>query len=119
MGYRRDTIERYKQFYKSNFFVDIDNDKFVVHHIDFDRGNNDISNLLVLPAALHKRYHTALAEIPRHEVYIPYRIVTNRLNSESFNYGLLRDYMEVYAECMKWMERKEKADLAFERVVAL
>ena len=119
MGYRKDTIERYKAYYKNHFMVDIDSDKFVVHHIDFNRENNDMDNLLVLPAALHKKYHAALEEIDRNEVYVPYAIVTNHLNSESFNYGLLRDYMEVYAECMKWMERKEKADLAFERVVAL
>jgi hypothetical protein len=119
MGYRKDTIERYKAYYENHFMVDIDNDKFVVHHIDFNGDNNDIDNLLVLPAALHKRYHAALEEVDTNEVYVPYAICTNRLTSESFNYGLLRDYMEVYAECMKWMERKEKAERAFERVVAL
>ena len=119
MGYRRDTIERYKQYYSKHFFVDIDNDKFHVHHIDFDRENNDMGNLLVLPAALHRRYHAVLAEIDKNEVYVPYAICTNRVTSESFNYGLLCEYMEVYAECMKWMKRKEEADMAFERVYAL
>ena len=119
MGYRKDTIDRYKQYYNKHFFVDIDNDKFQVHHIDFDRSNNDFSNLLILPAALHRRYHTTLEEVDRCEVYVPYAICTNRVTSESFNYGLLCEYMEVYAECMKWMKRKEEADMAFERVVAL
>jgi hypothetical protein len=119
MGYRKDTIERYKQYYSKHFFVDIDNDKFHVHHIDFDRENNDMGNLLVLPAALHRRYHAVLAEIDKNEAYVPYAICTNRVTSESFNYALLCEYMEVYAKCEEWMGRKEEADMEFERVVAL
>lgn len=30
---------------------------FVIHHIDGNRNNNDISNLLMIPKKLHAKYH--------------------------------------------------------------
>lgn len=48
MNYR----ERYKKHYKINFGKEYD-----IHHIDFDRNNNSISNLLLLPKTLHLKYH--------------------------------------------------------------
>lgn len=32
-------------------------DNFHIHHIDMDRNNNDILNLVALPLSLHNRYH--------------------------------------------------------------
>ncbi len=34
-------------------------DGYDIHHIDGDRNNNDISNLLALPSELHRKYHIA------------------------------------------------------------
>lgn len=33
---------------------------FEVHHIDFDRNNNDINNLVAIPKGIHKLYHQTL-----------------------------------------------------------
>ncbi len=33
-----------------------------IHHIDFNRQNNNINNLVMLPATLHTKYHTKLSE---------------------------------------------------------
>ena len=41
--------EKYKRYYGIEFGKD-----FVIHHIDFDRENNDISNLVLLPRELHE-----------------------------------------------------------------
>lgn len=32
--------------------------KFDIHHIDHDRGNNKIMNLVAIPKGLHRSYHT-------------------------------------------------------------
>ena len=36
-----------------------------VHHIDFDRTNNDVDNLYVLPKSLHIKFHNSLNNIIR------------------------------------------------------
>ena len=40
---------------------------FHVHHIDFDRLNNSVDNLYVIPKALHIKFHNSLKEIIRNE----------------------------------------------------
>lgn len=55
VGRKRKHVD-YRQLYKDHYGIDFD-DTMVVHHIDFDRSNNDISNLLLMPMRLHARYH--------------------------------------------------------------
>ena len=46
----------YRQFYKDYYNIDF-GDEFEIHHIDKDRSNNDISNLILLPNELHELFH--------------------------------------------------------------
>lgn len=46
----------YRQLYKDHYGLEFGND-MAVHHIDFDRSNNSIDNLLLLPRSLHSKYH--------------------------------------------------------------
>lgn len=52
-------MKDYRAIYKRHFCIDFGKD-FSVHHIDFDRNNNDIDNLLLLPRGLHTKYHSCL-----------------------------------------------------------
>ncbi len=45
----------YRKFYKEEIGMDLTG--FDIHHIDFDRSNNDVDNLVALPTSLHRRYH--------------------------------------------------------------
>lgn len=47
----------YHAFYEKQTGKPVPTD-FHVHHIDFDRGNNNISNLVAIPSDLHNLYHT-------------------------------------------------------------
>lgn len=47
----------YRQYYKDYYSIEFDGRKFEVHHIDKNRSNNDISNLILLPTSLHKLFH--------------------------------------------------------------
>lgn len=38
-------------------------DDFDIHHIDFNRENNNIKNLVALPKKLHKEYHKTLNKL--------------------------------------------------------
>lgn len=45
----------YRKFYEKEVCIIPKN--FIIHHLDFDRKNNNLSNLLMLPKELHNRYH--------------------------------------------------------------
>lgn len=46
----------YRRFYKDYYGIDFGLD-FDVHHIDFNRENNRIDNLILLPKEVHRTYH--------------------------------------------------------------
>lgn len=47
----------YRLKYKLYYNIDFDR-KYVIHHIDGNHNNNEISNLILLPIDLHSKYHT-------------------------------------------------------------
>lgn len=55
MGRKRKRFD-YRQYYKDYYGIEF-GDEMVVHHIDFDRSNNNIGNLLLMPKELHAKYH--------------------------------------------------------------
>lgn len=59
MGRKRKNFN-YRQYYKDYYGIEFGQD-MVVHHIDFDRSNNNINNLLLLPNKLHAKFHFALS----------------------------------------------------------
>ena len=61
MGRRKKRVD-YRQLYKDYFGIDFGSD-MVVHHIDFDRTNNDIDNLLLMPRELHAKYHMHVSQL--------------------------------------------------------
>lgn len=50
----------YRKFYKETTGIDIPKN-FDVHHIDGDRSNNDIMNLVAIPRNIHQAYHHYLS----------------------------------------------------------
>lgn len=59
VGRKRKNVD-YRKLYKEYYGIEFGRE-MVVHHIDFDRSNNDINNLLLLPNKLHAKYHFALS----------------------------------------------------------
>lgn len=53
---RNNNHKNYREYYKSYFNIKFGNN-MEVHHIDMNRDNNDISNLLLLPKDIHQKYH--------------------------------------------------------------
>ena len=49
-------MENYIKIYEEHYGIQIP-DEYVIHHMDRDRSNNKISNLLLLPEKLHQQYH--------------------------------------------------------------
>jgi len=57
----------YRKFYEQKTGKKIPKD-FDIHHIDFNRENNDIMNLVAIPKKLHHNYHKSLYEIQGRDI---------------------------------------------------
>jgi len=54
------TKHNYREKYLEYFGLE-NNPKFQVHHLDLNRDNNNIYNLVLLPKTVHKRFHFFIA----------------------------------------------------------
>lgn len=102
MNYRK----KYKQHYNIDF-----GKEYVIHHIDENRDNNDIMNLLLLPNKLHSKYHTYKSQ---------YEMASSNGLCLDLNYSsnMCRDWqmreleklLEVIKEIQIWVIRKHNED---------
>ena len=102
-------LKDYRKKYKRYYGIDFSSD-YAIHHLDFDRSNNDISNLLLLPKKLHAKYHFYLSCI-RHESGEsgPVFLLDGRISSTNYQrwrVSLLEDFTEALVECAKWYDYK-------------
>lgn len=88
------------------------NSDFVVHHIDFNRNNNELDNLMILPKKLHQQYHfitgclTKNKSLETYEKKIDIRITSNYYMSNRYQFYLLKKFYEIFQECSKWLDYK-------------
>ncbi len=62
-------MAQYRKKYMKHHSVVLD-DNTDVHHIDWNRKNNDIDNLIAIPKWLHKRIHSDVGYMTRLEIEI-------------------------------------------------
>ena len=101
-----DKIKNYRLKYKRYFGIDFGTD-YEIHHIDFNRENNDISNLILLPKELHKKYHFYINQMsnPNDENgFIDFRLSNTTVTD--FSAGYLHTLADVMNECSKWAQWK-------------
>lgn len=97
----------YKKLYAEKYGITWDND-LEIHHIDRNRNNNDISNLILLPGYLHRELHNCLREA----VYLSEQAsagdLVERMMERVLNYGndydhqTLMRFCYVLSECRRW-----------------
>ena len=90
---------KYKRYYGIEFGAE-----YVVHHIDGDRGNNEIRNLVLLPRDLHSRYHFQKSVVEGQP--LPTYITGNALHCQTYYLSCLEDFMKTLKECNKWYDYK-------------
>lgn len=98
--------KKYKLYYEIEF-----GKKYVVHHIDENRANNSIDNLLLLPNVLHGKYHQYKREAEMQLLYlhnIDLREPSICLAEDS--YRTIKKYIKVCKECQKWIAYKQNLD---------
>lgn len=102
----------YRKFYKDYYNIDFDK-TFQVHHLDFDRNNNDISNLLLLPKELHQRYHTYLQQLDLIDWKSGKLEISTRIDQRRFDMftdDVLLEFLETVKECEQWLMYKQQLD---------
>lgn len=81
---------------------------YEIHHIDLDRNNNNIKNLVMLPEDLHKSYHIALRKLE----YIGNvkKIITSLIDGGNGVNDMvcttIKEFVDVWKECNKWNDYK-------------
>lgn len=104
----------YRTFYKRHYKIDFSN-YYQIHHIDFDRDNNDISNLLLLPRDIHRQYHNAVKALSRLKGYpltgtINLRPVGWLLADVDYERECIKRFWEAMDACRKWVDYKMYLD---------
>ena len=101
----------YRKIYKDYYGIEFSNE-YQIHHLDLDRTNNEIWNLLLLPKKLHQQYHFFLnATMPfatdkPFERVFDARICGNLAESSNYSRDMLQRFADVLDECAKWYDYK-------------
>ena len=97
----------YKKLYAQTYGITWDAD-LEIHHIDRNRQNNDISNLILLPAYLHHELHNCLNEALFMSEPGTAGDLVERMMERMFNFGKSYD-QEIFlrlsyilSECKRW-----------------
>lgn len=93
----------YRKYYKNYYNIDFDK-KYVVHHIDCNRENNNIHNLVLLPVELHIKYHNQ--KIIIENIEMPTKICGNGNSGYSCYLYELKKFINILEECNKWYDYK-------------
>jgi hypothetical protein len=105
----------YRKFYEEKTGEEIP-EGFEVHHLDFDRENNNIKNLVALPSAIHMIYHSCLKEfesIPaiRPEDLIPKSILDHGSGYTQFLFSqistVIRKINPTMSEITRWISYRD------------
>lgn len=95
----------YRDFYE-NSVCEI-KEGYEIHHLDEDRDNNCIDNLLLLPSELHNKYHNMKANVEVLKVETDIKSVIENGNAYSiYLLSSLIEFNKVLKECNKWKDYK-------------
>jgi hypothetical protein len=109
----------YRDFVAKRYNIGRLSSYYDIHHIDMNRENNNLDNLLIMPKWLHKRYHS-------------YNVMARKILQEDYEYKIcdtasiyprlispresVRSIMEVLYECGKWYDYKMYLDGKMENI---
>lgn len=99
----------YRKKYADAYGITWDHKKFEVHHIDLNRNNNDLDNLVLLPVKLHRKLHATISSFrlfgsgkTLDEAVIDYMAATMNDCNEWFIGVALQEVMEVVQKCRRY-----------------
>lgn len=100
-----------RKLYKKHYGMDFGS-SYDIHHIDLNKNNNDISNLLLLPQELHRRFHwyyMQIVALDTHRRAFPETLgESQQLKKCGENF---RGFGETLCQMAEWAAKKELADM--------
>jgi len=104
----------YRQIYNKHYGIKIPK-WYDIHHLDLNRSNNEIRNLLLIPKGLHARYHflintTESCGKNKLEKTFYAEIIGNALNGNLYNLQNAQNLIETIIECNRWYDYKKYLD---------
>jgi hypothetical protein len=81
-----------------------------IHHIDKNRNNNSILNLVALPKELHQKYHKNQFSNPTLHNRIYYNLLGSLEPGNAFNEYFLEQFSEfvlIFNECKKYIDYRD------------
>ncbi len=104
----------YRKYFKEYYGIDFSKE-YEVHHIDLNRENNDIRNLMLLPKTLHRKYHMALSVFNQFQVNpcivsFNVKISGNGPNTSNYQRSMAKSLLVALEECDKWYDYKSYLD---------
>ena len=102
----------YRKKYFEHYHIDDPGPEYHIHHIDFNRENNDVDNLLMLPRKLHNKYHMCVSALRAPGINPPVIVIDAQLNAqEQYQTAMLQNYVEVLTEVQKWVDKKMQSEV--------
>lgn len=99
--------EGYNKKFRQHYGIDFTKN-YIVHHIDGDHSNDDISNLMLLPRGLHSQYHVLKRIIDNHALSTT--ITGNEVGAGNYYLQYYERFIAVLNECNKWRDYKSYLD---------
>ena len=96
----------YRKIYSDYYGISISSEH-AIHHIDGDRSNNRIDNLLLLPRDLHSKYHFYKSVVDKWDKSTS----IDALYFDTYTLDALQKFSEVCNECFKWYRMKTMLDM--------
>lgn len=94
-------VMSYRKIYCKELWISRISKSFDIHHIDHNRKNNDIENLVALPQTLHIKYHKLYPQNEYLQYKLPKWVFWHWLLSHTIEEA--NKFLEVYEECLIWL----------------
>ena len=101
----------YREIYCRHYGIADPGHDFDIHHIDFNRDNNDVDNLIMLPNKLHHQYHFAMSAL--NSASDPTSITFDgKIDMDNrYERTMLRHLVDALDEIENWRILKDNADM--------
>lgn len=100
-------IMNYRKLYAEYYGITIPKD-YEVHHIDQNRGNNDIKNLILLPKWLHREIHNCAIYVDSIKAAQFFYLDNSNITASLHSYFSILS--ELYGQLIFWSRAKEFED---------
>lgn len=107
--YRKKYIDFFGKQYMAMYDVDLNDSKIDIHHLDHDKENNELWNLVAIPNDLHSKYHKLWFDVARYGHKVTDHMHGRQVDYWTYNAEIVDEYLSVLDKCADWMDMKFQA----------